>query len=155
MSTLIRLAVRPIEGGRRIPGRGAQRALRALLLAGFLGAGACTTEAIEEVPPYPGASLGPGYRVNQDSVISLKQIYYTGDGYERVIAFYTEYVAREPGWQGTPSSGMTIWGLNMAPDQRSNGARALDPAKPGKLIMVVDEGMRTAIRTFVSQPGGV
>ncbi len=139
---------------------------RAALLGLCLLASGCRVEALDTVPPYPGATAGPGYRVAEKSVTSLKQVYHTTDDYERVVEFYAEYTAREPGWErgapggerGSPgghagSQGEpAVWRRNMQPEQGLAAARPVDPGQPGKLIVVLRDGSRTTIRAFTSHP---
>src|SRR5262245_56523929 len=89
-------------------------ALGALALA-LLAAG-CVVQKIEDIPAYPGAARGPGYRHKEGRTTSLKQIYHTPAPYAEVIQFYREYVGREPGWEGEPTREMTVWSKNMQLD---------------------------------------
>jgi len=118
-----------------------------------LGLG-CFIDTVDSVPAYPGASVGPGYRQQGDSGTSLKQIYYTSDPYYEVVEFYGQYVADQPDWSSEVSEQVSSWSQNMKLNSSMTTAAVLEPSKPGKLIVIVDEGRRTTIRAFSSQPEG-
>ena len=128
------------------------RASLALALGLGLVAG-CFVDTLEAVPAYPGSSIGPGYRQKDDGRTSLKQIYYTPDGYHQVVEYYGRYVNESGVWEEQVSGDLAIWKQNMQLDSLMTNASPIDPAKPGKLIVVVNEGTRTTIRAYSSHPG--
>ena len=130
-----------------------RRCVSLALALGFALVAGCFVDTLDAVPAYPGSSIGPGYRQREDGRTSLKQIYYTPDGFSQVVEYYGQYAKESGEWEQSVSTDMAIWRQNMRLDSRMTSASPIDPARPGKLIVVVNEGMRTTIRAFSSHPG--
>jgi len=131
----------------------AGRAARLLVCGALLAAG-CLIETADRVPAYPGASVGPGYRQSGEAGMLYKQIYYTSDSFYEVVEFYGQYASDQSQWSSKVSEQAASWSQNMKLDPAMTTAVAIEPNKPGKLIVVVDEGRRTTIRAFSSHPDG-
>jgi hypothetical protein len=133
-----------MQGTRRI-------GLLGLALAALL---ACTVEALEAVPAYPGASLGPGSRQELGDQLLLKQTYRTPDSYLDVVEYYEGYIAKQRGWEGRANGdGFALFRKNLQLDGMLATAKPVDPGEPGAAILITITPDSTQIQTFNSFPG--
>ncbi len=147
------MAVVEIERSRLSDRRTSTRRSRvaaALLILGCVGAIGCSAETYG-IDAYPGSSLGPGHRADNEGYLYLQQVYWTPDAYLDVVRFYEAYTAKEPGWEGESNSSFAMWTRNMRVPELGAG-EPLDPMQPGGAIFIIEEPNRTLIKTYASYP---